>query len=100
MKNLKGCIFSRTEGGKSGAIFQFGKGNFVKVLFKESIWLCCRKGDPFQGPKVGSYLTLRNELSELTHMLTKQGTLLGRDTCQRAVGSQNPGELLCQFLEV
>ena len=39
---------------------------------------CCRKGDPFQGPKGGSGLTLRNELSEETNMLTKQKTLLGR----------------------
>ena len=28
---------------------------------------CCRKGDPFQGPKLGSCLTLGNELSEETH---------------------------------
>ena len=27
---------------------------------------CCRNGDPFQGPKLGSCLTLRNELSEET----------------------------------
>ena len=39
---------------------------------------CCRKGDPFQGPKVGSCLTFRNELSEETHVLTKQEILLGR----------------------
>ena len=29
---------------------------------------------------MGSCLILRNELSEETHMLTKQGTLLGRGT--------------------
>ena len=39
---------------------------------------CCRKGDPFQGPKLSSYLTLRNELSEETRVLTKQETLLGK----------------------
>ena len=40
-------------------------------------WLCCRKRDrPFPGPKCGSYLTFRNELSEETHVLTKQETLL------------------------
>ena len=39
---------------------------------------CCRKGDHFQGPKVGSCLTLGNELSEETHVLTKQEILLGR----------------------
>ena len=29
-------------------------------------WICFRKGDLFQGPRVGSCLTLRNELSEET----------------------------------
>ena len=41
-------------------------------------WGCFRKADPFQGPRVGSCLTLRNELSEETRVLTKQETLLGR----------------------
>ena len=40
--------------------------------------ICCRKADPFQGPKLGSCLTLRNELSEETNVLTKQKTLLGK----------------------
>ena len=40
----------------------------------------CRKGDPFQGLRVGCCLTLGNELSEETHVLTKQETLLGKDT--------------------
>ena len=44
------------------------------------VWLCCRKEDLFQGPGVGSYLTLRNELSEETHVLTKQEILLGKGT--------------------
>ena len=39
--------------------------------------MCCRKGDPFQGPKVGSCLTLRNESSEETDVLTKQEIFLG-----------------------
>ena len=34
--------------------------------------------DPFQGLKLGSCLTLGNELSEETHMLTKQEILLGK----------------------
>ena len=42
--------------------------------------ICCRKGDPFQGPKLGSCLTLRNESSEETHVLTKQEILLGKGT--------------------
>ena len=41
-------------------------------------WGCFRKADPFQGPRVGSCLTLRNELSEETRVLTKQETLLGK----------------------
>ena len=31
--------------------------------------LLLQEGDPFQGPKLGSCLTLRNELSEETHVL-------------------------------
>ena len=42
------------------------------------LWKCCRKGDPFQGPKPGSCLTLGNELSEETHLLTEQEILLGK----------------------
>ena len=40
--------------------------------------LCGRKGDPFQGLKLGSCLTARNELSEETHVLSKQEILLGK----------------------
>ena len=39
-----------------------------------------QEGVPFQGPKLGSCLTLRNELSEETHVLTKQEILLGKGT--------------------
>ena len=42
--------------------------------------LCCRKRDPFWGPKLGSCLTFRNELSEETYVLTKQEILLGKGT--------------------
>jgi len=41
-------------------------------------YMADRKGGPFQGPKLGSCLTLRNELSKETHVLTKQEILLGR----------------------
>ena len=44
------------------------------------VTICCRKRDPFQGPKLGSCLTLRNESSEETHVLTKQEILLGKGT--------------------
>ena len=40
--------------------------------------LMLQEGDPFQGPKLGSCLTLGNELSEETHVLTKQEILLGK----------------------
>ena len=40
--------------------------------------ICCRKKEPFQGPKLGSCLTLGNELSEGTHVLTKQEIFLGK----------------------
>ena len=56
---------------------------------------CCRKEDTFQGPRVGSCLTLGKELSKETHMLTKQETLLGRVPGQRAAGLRNPGGWLC-----
>ena len=48
--------------------------------------ICSRKGDPFQGPKLGSCLTLEIELSEETHVLTKQEILLGR--CAQAESSR------------
>ena len=39
-----------------------------------------QEGGPFLGPKLGSCQTLRNELSEETHVLTKQEILLGKGT--------------------
>ena len=42
--------------------------------------ICCRKEDAFQGLKLGSCLTLGNELSEETYVLTKQEILLGKGT--------------------
>ena len=42
-----------------------------------SYWECCRKGDPFQGPKLGSCLTLGKELSEETHA-DKQRDFIGK----------------------
>ena len=38
----------------------------------------CRNRGPIQGPKSGLCLTIRNELSKETHVLTKQQILLGR----------------------
>ena len=55
------------------------------VSFIHSTQLLQEEG-PFQGLRVGSCLTLGNELSKETHMLTKQETLLGWDARWRAVG--------------
>ena len=43
---------------------------------------------PFLGPKLGSCLTLGNELSEETHVLTKQEILLGKGGEQKGKGTQ------------
>ena len=51
------------------------------MISNELFWPnCCRKGDPFQGLKLVSCLILRTELSEETHVLTKQEILLGKGT--------------------
>ena len=57
-------------------LFPSGGQSFELQLQHQSF--CCRKRDRFQGPKLGSCLTVRNEVSEETHVLTKQETLLGR----------------------
>ena len=44
------------------------------------IQLRFQEGGPLPGPKEGSCLTLGNELSKETHVLTKQETSLGRGT--------------------
>ena len=64
-------------------VFNFTFLTNCKILFKKNQhdkWNCCRKGDTFQRPKLGSCLTLGNELSEETHMLTKQEIFLGKVT--------------------
>ena len=54
--------------------------SFDHIQIQGLFSFCCRKGDPLQGPKLGSCLTLGNELSEETHVLTKQEILLGKGT--------------------
>ena len=44
-----------------------------------------------QGPKLGSCLTLGNELSEETHVLTKQEILLGKGTWVESSRVKEPG---------
>ena len=63
-----------------------GNLNVISNSFCIKTEFCCRKGDPFQGLKLGSCLTLGNELSEETHELTKQEILLGKGT--RVEGSR------------
>ena len=60
-----------------------------------TIPVCCRKGNPFQGPSMGSCLTFRNELSEETRVLTKQETSMRRGIWAKSSRVRNPGELLC-----
>ena len=63
---------------ESGGINQpLGLKEYFSILARQN---CCRKGDPFQGPKLGSCLTLGHELSKETHVLTKQEILLGKST--------------------
>ena len=50
----------------------------------------CRKRDPFQSPKLGSCLTLRNEFSEETHALTKQEILLEKGTWVESSRAREP----------
>ena len=60
------------------------------------VTICCRKRDPFQGLKLGSCLTLGNELSEETYVLTKQEILLGKGPRVESSRVREPGELLCR----
>ena len=54
-----------------------------------------KEGDPFQGPRVGSCLTLRNELSEETHSCRQSKRLYWEGEPRwRAGGQGSPGGLL------
>ena len=59
-------------------------GSYLSKMVRQSF--CCRKGDPLPGPKLGSCLTVGNELSKETRVLTKQEISLGKGTRWRAVG--------------
>ena len=66
-----------------------------KLWMQKPRCLCCRKGDPFQDPRVYSCLTLRNESSEETHVLTKHAILLEkRHPGREQEGKGNPAGLL------
>ena len=49
----------------------------IWCLAPSQISSCYQKGDPFQGPKVDTCLTLGNALSKEIHVLAKQKILLG-----------------------
>ena len=49
-----------------------------------------QEGPSFPGLRVGSCLTLRNELSEETHVLTEQASVLGRGTWVESSGVGEP----------
>ena len=57
-----------------------------RIRVPTRVTICCSMGNPFQGPKLGSCLTLGNELSRQIHVLTnsnvltKQEILLGKGT--------------------
>ena len=65
-------------------------GLYFSTILEHELY-CCRKGDPFQGPKQGSCLTLGNELSEETHVLTKPEILLGKGTRVESRRGREPG---------
>ena len=50
-----------------------------------------------RGPQLGSCLTIRNELSEETHVLINKRFYWERAPGWRAGGYGNPGELLCRM---
>ena len=59
---------------------------------------CCRKGGSFQGPKVGSGLTLGNELRR--QVLTKQEALWGRGARGEPEGQGSQEDYSASWLAV
>ena len=68
------------------------------AAFQNCPWLLSQEGNHFQGPRKGSCLTLGNELSEKTHVLTKPETLLGRDAQVDCSGVREPRRTLSRAL--
>ena len=62
--------------------------------------VCCRKGDPFQGPKRDSCLILGNEWSEEAHVLTSKRLCWKRVPGQRAVGKGTQEDHSARWLTV
>ena len=86
---------SRTRGTGLGPVFSSACPPALLQKF------CCRKGDPFQGSRVGSCLIPRNELSKETHgqfVLTKQEILLERVRTALLRDSQSQGFMVMGFV--
>ena len=63
-----------------------GKKLNIGVIYSKGVRVVGRGRPPYRAPRAGSCLTLGKELSEETHVLTKQEILLGRAPGWRAVG--------------
>ena len=68
---------------------------FGRRVAKYKTIYCCRKGDPFQDPRVSSCLTLGSESSEETTQADEARDFIGEGTPgRRAKREGNPGEPL------
>ena len=76
-------------------------GQSIGALASASV-LLLQEGGPLSRPKIGpntNCLTLRNELSEETHVLTKQETLLGKGTWVESSRVREPRTALPRGLQ-
>ena len=71
------CMYASTWDTCAKGPLMRNKGKFLEPQDLPHPFLL-QEGDPFQGPKLGSCLTLRNELPKETHVLTKSETLSAR----------------------
>ena len=51
---------------------------FGRRIARYETHICCRKGDPFQDPRVSSCLTLGSELSKETTLIDKARYFIGK----------------------
>ena len=65
--------------------------DFFLANLQKFEWVWCRKGDPFQGLRVGSCLTLGNELFRETLVLTKQEHLSEKGRGPESKRAGGPG---------
>ena len=74
------CLRSSPESGSFLMSWLSASGGQSFGALASASVLLLPEGGHFPGPKWGSCLTIRNELSEETHVLTKQEILLGKGT--------------------